>query len=64
MQTPSAEQLQQWQLAGDVLSVLGPAACAVQAAQAVSKLLDRSIRGDSVPAIAPEASGKYRLVRA
>jgi phenylacetate-CoA ligase len=64
MQTALADQIQQWQLAGDVLSVLGPGDAAMQAAAAAGKLLERPIRGESVSAIAPEASGKYRLVRA
>jgi len=64
MQTALADQIQQWQLAGDVLSVLASVDAALQAAVAVSKLLESPVRGESVSAIAPEASAKYRLVRA
>ena len=56
-----APQMLQWQLAGDTLSVVGSGA--LEAAAAASELLGRTIRGESVAAIAPEASGKYRLVR-
>ena len=56
-----APQMLQWQLDGDILGVVGPGAA--EAALAASELLGRNIRGESVAAIAPEASGKYRLVR-
>ena len=36
---------------------------AATAARAVGALLARPIRGEHVSAIAPEASGKYRLVK-
>ena len=57
--------LEQWQLSGDTLFVVdtGSAASAPAAAAAVSAVLARSIRGERVAAIAPEASGKYRLVK-
>ena len=57
--------LEQWQLAGDTLEVVDPASrdSAAAAAAAVGALLARSIRGEQVSAIAPEASGKYRLVK-
>ncbi|HEX5047055.1 MAG TPA: hypothetical protein VFX89_08030 [Gammaproteobacteria bacterium] len=57
--------LEQWQLAGDTLLVVDSAsrASAVHAAKAVGALLARPIRGEHVSAIAPEASGKYRLVK-
>jgi phenylacetate-CoA ligase len=57
--------IEQWQLAGDVLLVVDPAsgASAGPAAAAVGALLERRIRGERVAAIAPEASGKYRLVK-
>jgi phenylacetate-CoA ligase len=57
--------LEQWQLAGDTLLVVdsrGGESAAVAAA-AVGALLKRSIRGERVAAVAPEASGKYRLVK-
>lgn len=53
--------LDQWQLAGDTLSCV--AGDAQAAAAAASTLLGREIRGEKVSAIAPEVSGKYRLVR-
>ncbi len=57
--------LEQWQLAGDTLLVVDPldGAAAARAARAVGALLQRPIHGERVPAIAPEASGKYRLVK-
>lgn len=57
--------IEQWQLNGDILQVVDPAsrASAAAAAQAVGALLARPIRGEPVAAIAPEASGKYRLVK-
>jgi phenylacetate-CoA ligase len=57
--------LEQWQLAGDTLLVVDPAssASAELAAAAVGALLATPIRGERVAAIAPEASGKYRLVK-
>jgi phenylacetate-CoA ligase len=61
----STATIEQWQLAGDVLLVVDPAsdASAELAALAVRELLARPIRGERVTAIAPEASGKYRLVK-
>jgi phenylacetate-CoA ligase len=57
--------LEQWQLAGDTLQVVDPASrdSSAGAASAVGALLARPIRGEHVSAIAPEASGKYRLVK-
>ncbi|HLF10050.1 MAG TPA: hypothetical protein VJA26_02455 [Gammaproteobacteria bacterium] len=57
--------IEQWQLSGDTLLVVDPASSksAAAAAQAVGALLARPIRGEPVSAIAPEASGKYRLVK-
>jgi phenylacetate-CoA ligase len=57
--------LEQWQLQGDALHVVDPASrdSAAAAARAVGALLGRPIRGEHVSAIAPEASGKYRLVK-
>jgi phenylacetate-CoA ligase len=57
--------LEQWQLAGDTVLVVDPGseASAAVAAAAVAELLARPIRGERVAAIAPEASGKYRLVK-
>jgi phenylacetate-coenzyme A ligase PaaK-like adenylate-forming protein len=57
--------LEQWQLSGDSLLVVDPASpeSASVAASAVGELLARPIRGERVSAIAPEASGKYRLVK-
>src|SRR5262245_52890859 len=57
--------IEQWQLNGDNLLVVDPASTesAALAAQAVGALLQRPIRGERVGAIAPEASGKYRLVK-
>jgi phenylacetate-CoA ligase len=57
--------LEQWQLAGQSLQVVDPGsrASAALAAEAVGALLVRPIRGEPVGAIAPEASGKYRLVK-
>jgi phenylacetate-CoA ligase len=57
--------IEQWQLNGDNLLVVDPASTesAAVAAQAVGVLLQRPIRGERVGAIAPEASGKYRLVK-
>lgn len=61
---PSAT-LEQWQLAGDSLLVVDPgdARSAGAAAAAVGALLRAPVRGERVAAIAPEASGKYRLVK-
>jgi hypothetical protein len=61
----SGATIEQWQLAGGVLQVVDPAsrATAGAAASAVGTLLARPIRGEHVSAIAPEASGKYRLVK-
>ena len=57
--------LEQWQLAGDTLFVVDPrgAASAAVAAAAAGALLNRPLRGERVAAIAPEASGKDRLVK-
>jgi phenylacetate-coenzyme A ligase PaaK-like adenylate-forming protein len=57
--------LEQWQLAGERLLLVGASSPdAVElAAAAVTRLLERRIRGERVRAIAPEASGKYRLVK-
>ncbi|HEX7236707.1 MAG TPA: hypothetical protein VF405_07080 [Gammaproteobacteria bacterium] len=56
--------VEQWQLAGDDLLVVDPAAgSAARAAAAVGAVLGRTVRGERVAAIAPEASGKYRLVK-
>jgi hypothetical protein len=57
--------IEQWQLAGDDLLVVDPknAGSAAHAAAAVGVVLGRAIRGERVAAIAPEASGKYRLVK-
>lgn len=57
--------LEQWQLAGDTLLVVDPddASSASVAAQAVGALLGEPVRGERVAAIAPEVSGKYRLVK-
>jgi hypothetical protein len=57
--------LEQWQLAGDSVLVVDPRSetSAADAAEAVSAALARPIRGERVAAIAPEASGKYRLVK-
>jgi hypothetical protein len=57
--------IEQWQLTGDDLLVVDPAndGSAAQAAAAVDAVLKRAIRGEHVAAIAPEASGKYRLVK-
>ena len=57
--------IEQWQLAGDALLVVDPndARSAAHAAAAVGALLGRAVRGERVAAIAPEASGKYRLVK-
>ena len=57
--------LEQWQLAGDSVLVVDPRSetSAATAAEAVSAALARPIRGERVAAIAPEASGKYRLVK-
>jgi phenylacetate-CoA ligase len=62
---PSESTLQQWQLGGDTLLVVDPhdAESAARAAAAVGDLLQRTVRGERVAAIAPEASGKYRLVK-
>jgi phenylacetate-CoA ligase len=60
-----AATLEQWQLSGDTLFVVDPgsAASVPVAAAAVSALLARPILSERVAAIAPEASGKYRLVK-
>jgi phenylacetate-CoA ligase len=57
--------IEQWQLADDSLLVVDPAGgtSAAMAAEAVGVLLARPLRGERVAAIAPEASGKYRLVK-
>jgi hypothetical protein len=57
--------IEQWQLAGDTLLVVDPHSTesAGQAAAAVGALLQRAIRGERVASIAPEVSGKYRLVK-
>jgi len=57
--------LEQWQLVGDTLQVADAQSreSAAVAAEAVSKSLARPIRGEHVSAVAPEASGKYRLVK-
>ena len=57
--------IEQWQLSGDNLLVVDPGSTqsAATAAQAVAALLAQPIRGERVSAIAPEASGKYRLVK-
>jgi phenylacetate-CoA ligase len=60
-----AATIEQWQLNGDNLLVVDPASSesAAAAAHAVGALLARRIRGEHSRAIAPEASGKYRLVK-
>jgi phenylacetate-CoA ligase len=60
-----AATLEQWQLAGDTLLVVDPAdaGSAAAAAGAVGALLRTPVRGERVAAIAPEVSGKYRLVK-
>jgi hypothetical protein len=57
--------LVQWQLAGGTLFVVDPGdmQSAGRAAAAVGALVKRRLRGERVAAIAPEASGKYRLVK-
>jgi phenylacetate-CoA ligase len=57
--------LEQWQLASDTLYVVDPLArdSAAAAAEVVSDLLKRRVRGQRATAIAPEVSGKYRLVK-
>jgi phenylacetate-coenzyme A ligase PaaK-like adenylate-forming protein len=57
--------LEQWQLAGECVFVVDPGSetTAAAASAAVTELLARPIRGERVAAIAPEASGKYRLVK-
>jgi len=61
----AASRLEQWQLAGDTLLVVDPdgGTTAPRAANAVAAVLQRSIRGEHVAAVMPEASGKYRLVK-
>jgi phenylacetate-CoA ligase len=61
----AAATLEQWQLVGDRLYVVDSLASdsAEPAAYAVGALLRRPIRGERVAAIAPEGSGKYRLVK-
>ena len=60
-----AATLEQWQLAGDSLFVVDARSdeSAAAAGAAVSALLARPVRAERVAAIAPEASGKYRLVK-
>ena len=60
-----AATLEQWQLAGDELVVVDPgnAGSETTSAAAVGAVLGKAIRGQRVTAIAPEASGKYRLVK-
>jgi phenylacetate-CoA ligase len=57
--------LEQWQLNRDTLLVVDPVSrrSAALAADAVGALIARPIRGEHVNAIAPEVSGKYRLVK-
>ena len=58
--------IEQWQLSGEHLLVVDPggdASTARAAAAVVGALLARPLRGERVAAIAPEASGKYRLVK-
>jgi phenylacetate-CoA ligase len=57
--------IEQWQLAGDSLLVVDPGSdsSAAGAAAVVAAVLARHVRGERVAAIAPEASGKYRLVK-
>jgi hypothetical protein len=57
--------LEQWQLNRDILHVVDPGSrrSAATAAEAVGTLLRRRVRGEHVNAIAPEISGKYRLVK-
>jgi phenylacetate-coenzyme A ligase PaaK-like adenylate-forming protein len=59
------DTLEQWQLNGDVLLVVDSVSrdSAAVAARAVAELLARPIRGERVRAVAPEVSGKYRLVK-
>jgi len=61
----AAATIEQWQLAGDTLLVVDPESgtSAARAAAAVEAVLRRRIRGERVAAVAPEASGKYRLVK-
>jgi phenylacetate-CoA ligase len=57
--------IEQWQLNRDTLLVVDAASrrSATIAAEAVGALLARPIRSEHVSAIAPEVSGKYRLVK-
>lgn len=57
--------LEHWQLNGATLHVVDSKSrdSAAEAARAVERLLARPIRGERVSAVAPEASGKYRLVK-
>jgi phenylacetate-coenzyme A ligase PaaK-like adenylate-forming protein len=57
--------LEQWQLAGDSLLVVDSGAedSGRVAADAVSAVIERAVRAERVGAIAPEVSGKYRLVK-
>jgi phenylacetate-CoA ligase len=56
--------IEQWQLAGDSLLVVDPRSdSSAGAAAVVGAVLARRVRGERVAAIAPEASGKYRLVK-
>jgi hypothetical protein len=57
--------LEQWQLNRDTLLVVDPVSrrSAALAAETVGALIARPIRGEHVNAIAPEVSGKYRLVK-
>jgi phenylacetate-CoA ligase len=57
--------IEQWQLNRDVLQVVDPVSrrSTATAAAAVGSLLARPIRGEHLGTIAPEVSGKYRLVK-
>ena len=58
--------LEQWQLAGDSVLVVDPRSDDERGRvrpRPSARLLARPIRGERVAAIAPEASGKYRLVK-
>jgi phenylacetate-coenzyme A ligase PaaK-like adenylate-forming protein len=61
----AAAAIEQWQLDGDTLLVVDPesSTSAARAGAAVAAVLQRPIRGERVAAVAPEASGKYRLVK-
>ncbi len=60
-----AATIEQWQLAGETLAIVDPGSAdsAATAAAAVGATLARRVRGERVQAVAPEASGKYRLVK-